>query len=242
MAVAQWGLTRVIAGLVRQLCVQTTLPLAAELGHDYAVGLNEQLRYLYSRGSILLAVQASLVVSGLLPFCSDFFALWTHNAIAYDPWLAITLLIGTTLTAPSILALGFATYSNRGYLLVSAKGLQLAVFLLLSVLLIPGLGPLGAAIAVVSSDLTIQFGVLGLVVVTQTLERPFRHLIVLGAVMLAVMLPGWALGTTIRSWLPGSGIMRFAAECSLWLIVVAAVASPMLRKSLRTRLIAAIPR
>jgi O-antigen/teichoic acid export membrane protein len=242
MAVAQWGLTRVIAGLVRQLCVQTTLPLAAELGHDYAMGLNEQLRSLYSRGSVLVAVQASLLVSGLLPFCSDFFALWTHNSIRYDPWLAMTLLIGAALTAPSILALGFATYSNRGYLLVNAKGLQLAVFLLLSVLLIPGLGPLGAAIAVVSSDLTIQFGVLGLVVVTQTLERPFRHVLYLAAVILIVMLPGWALGITIRSWLPGSGIMRFAAECLLWLIVVAVVASPILRKALRTRLIAAIPR
>ena len=38
VAVAQWGLTRVVAGLLRALCVQTTLPLAAELGHDYAVG------------------------------------------------------------------------------------------------------------------------------------------------------------------------------------------------------------
>jgi O-antigen/teichoic acid export membrane protein len=125
---------------------------------------------------------------------------------------------------------------------MNAKGLQLAVFLLLSVLLIPALGPLGAAIAVVTSDLTIQFGVLGLVVVTQTLERPFRHLLYLSAVMVAVMLPGWALGIAIRSWLPGSGMMRFAAGCSLWLIVVAAVASPILSKSLRTRLIAAIPR
>ena len=38
VAVAQWGLTRVVAGLLRALCIQTTLPLAAELGHDYAVG------------------------------------------------------------------------------------------------------------------------------------------------------------------------------------------------------------
>ena len=38
VAVAQWGLTRVVAGLLRALCVQITLPLAAELGHDHAVG------------------------------------------------------------------------------------------------------------------------------------------------------------------------------------------------------------
>ena len=110
-----------------------------------------------------------------MPFWPDFFALWTHGAVPYDPALAITLLIGTGVVAPSILALGYANYSNRGDLLVRTKGLQLAVFLVLSVLLIPPLGPLGAAIAVVASDLLIQFGLLGLIIIGQTLQRPLRH-------------------------------------------------------------------
>ena len=95
MAVAQWGLTRIAAGLLRTLCVQTTLPLAAELGHDYAVGLKDQLRSLYARGSVFVTLLASLVVSGLLPFWPDFFALWTHGAVPYDSLLTMTLLIGT---------------------------------------------------------------------------------------------------------------------------------------------------
>ena len=242
VAVAQWGLTRVVAGLLRALCVQTTLPLAAELGHDYAVGLKDQLRSLYARGSVLVAVLASVVVSGLLPFWQDFFALWTHGAIPYDPLLAITLLIGTSAVAPSILALGYANYSNRGDLLVRTKGLQLAVFLVLSVLLIRPMGPLGAAIAVVASDLLIQFGLLGLTIIGQTLRQPFRHVAFVALVMVVVTSAGWALGTIIRSWVPGAGLLRFACECTLWLIVVALVASPMLRANLRNRLIAAIPR
>src|SRR4051794_35053368 len=121
VAVAQWGLTRVVAGLLRGLCVQATLPLAAELGHDHAVGASEQLRHLYARGSALVALLASVVVSGLLPFWEDFFALWTHGAIPYDPALAITLLIGTGAIAPAILALSYASYSNRGELLVRSK-------------------------------------------------------------------------------------------------------------------------
>ena len=242
VAVAQWGLTRVVAGLLRTLCVQTTLPLAAELGHDYAVGLKDQLRSLYARGSVLVAVLASVVVSGLLPFWQDFFALWTHGAIPYDPLLAITLLIGTSAVAPSILALAFANYSNRGDLLVRTKGLQLAVFLVLSVLLIRPMGPLGAAIAVVASDLLIQFGLLGLTIIGQTLRQPFRHVAFVALVMVVVTSAGWALGTIIRSWVPGTGLLRFACECTLWLIVVALVASPMLRANLRNRLIAIIPR
>ena len=131
VAVAQWGLTRVVAGLLRALCIQTTLPLAAELGHDHAVGLKDRLRSLYARGSVFVTVLASVVVSGLLPFWPDFFALWTRGAVPYDPSLTITLLIGTSAVAPSILALGYANYSNRGDLLVRTKGLQLALFLML---------------------------------------------------------------------------------------------------------------
>lgn len=87
IAVAQWALTRVAAGLVRALCLQATLPLAAELGHDYALNLKDRLRGLYARGSFLIALLASVVVSGLLPFWPDFFSLWTHGAVGHDPWL-----------------------------------------------------------------------------------------------------------------------------------------------------------
>jgi O-antigen/teichoic acid export membrane protein len=242
MAVAQWGLTRIAAGLLRTLCVQTTLPLAAELGHDYAVGLKDQLRGLYARGSVFVALLASVVVSGLLPFWRDFFALWTHGAVPYDSLLTITLLIGTGAIAPSILALGYANYSNRGDLLVRTKGLQLAVFLILSVILIPAMGPLGAAVAVVASDLLVQFGLLGFIVIGQTLQRPLRHIAFLAALMVSVTSGGWALGTSIRSWAPGTGLLRFAFECALWLIVVTMIVAPLAQKSLRDWLIAKIPK
>ena len=178
VAVAQWGLTRVVAGLVRVLCVQTTLPLAAELGHDYAVGDGQRLRSLYARGSVLVTLLASVVVSGLLPFWPDFFALWTHGAVPYDPCSPLTLLIGTAAAAPSILALGYANYSDRGELLWRTKGLQLVVFLVLSAILIPSMGLLGAAIAVVASELLVQFGVLGRNIIRQTLQHPLRHIAV----------------------------------------------------------------
>jgi hypothetical protein len=242
MAVAQWGLTRIVAGLLRTLCVQTTLPLAAELGHDYAVGLTGRLRSLYARGSVFVTLQASVAVSGLLPFWPDFFALWTRGAVPYEPQLAMTLLIGTAVIAPSILALGYANYSNRGGLLVRTKGLQLAVFLMLSLLLIPRFGPLGAAIAVVASDLLIQFGLLGITIIRQTLQNPLRHLAFLAAIMVLVTSAGWAIGIMVQSWLPATGPIRFAGECALWLLIVGLAASPMLSGRFRDGLIAVIPR
>jgi O-antigen/teichoic acid export membrane protein len=242
VAVAQWGLTRVVAGLLRALCTQATLPLAAELGHDHAVGAKERLQHLYARGSVFVTLLASVVISGLLPFWPDFFALWTHGSIPYDPVLTMTLLIGTGVIAPSILALGLANYSNRGELLARTKGLQLAAFLVLAIALTPPMGPLGTAIAIVASDVLVQFGLLAVVILRQTLQRPVRHVAFLGLLMAVVTLGGWGLGIIIRSVAPGAGLTRFAFECTLWLIVVALIASPLASKTLRTRLIDAIPR
>ena len=242
VAVAQWGLTRVITGLLRTLCYQVTLPLAAELGHDYAIGQKERLRHLYARGSVFVTLIASGVVSGLLPFWSDFFALWTHGSVPFDAALTFTLLIGTGAIAPSILALSFANYSDRGQLLVRTKGLQLAVFLVMSVGLIPPMGPLGAAIAIVASDLLVQFGLLAVIVMGQTLQHPFRHIIFLAMVASVITLTGWGLGTAIGVLIPWTGLVRFVAECTLWLAAAALLVSPLMSTGLRDRLIAAIPR
>lgn len=242
VAVAQWGLTRVIAGLVRALCLQATLPLAAELGHDYAVGDRERLSRLYASGSVLVTAIASLVVAGLLPFWPDFFALWTHGTIPYDGPLAVTLLLGSVAAAPSLLAFVFASHSNRGDLLVRTKGLQLAVFLVLSFVLIRMLGPLGAALAVVASDVLIQFGLLSLVIMGQTLQHPLRHTAFVVAVAVAIVPSGWSLGTAVASLVPGAGPAHFVAECAIWVLAVVLAASPLAFKRPRRLLTDVIPR
>jgi O-antigen/teichoic acid export membrane protein len=242
VAVAQWGLTRVAAGLPRMLCIQASLPLAAELGEDYSLGQKERLRHLYARGSVFVTLLAGVVVSALLPFWQDFFALWTHGAIPYNPVLTLVLLVGAGMVAPSLLALGFANYSNRGELLARTKGLQLALFLVLSLLLIPPMGPLGAALAVVASDLLVQSGLLGVTILRQTLQRPLLHLAYLAGLMTVVLLGGWGLGTLIRSFVSGNSLFSFAAECALWLGAVALLASPLASRGLRDRLSDTIPR
>jgi O-antigen/teichoic acid export membrane protein len=242
IAVAQWGLTRVVAGLLRALCLQTTLPLAAELGHDYANGETEKLRILYAGGSVLVAALAGLVASGLLSFWPDFFSIWTRGAIPYDPPLTMTLLIGTAVAAPAILAASYANYSNRGKLLASTKSLQLVVFMVLSVVLVSRLGPLGVALAIVGSDVLAQLGWLTLDMMRQTLKRPFEHAVFLVALVAAVTLGGWSLGIVIRGMIPGTGVFHLVSECTLWLLGVVMLASPLSNQAIRDRLAAAIPR
>jgi O-antigen/teichoic acid export membrane protein len=241
VAVAQWGLTRVIASLVRGLCLQVTLPLGAELGHDHAIGDKERLRRLYAQGSVFVTGLACLIVAALLPFWPDFFALWTHGSIPYDGPLSVTLLLGSAAVAPSLLALVFANHSNRGELLIRTKGLQLVVFLVLSFVLIPWLGLLGAALAVVASDMLVQFGLLGLVIMRQTLHQPFRHVVFLFLMAIVIVVSGWLIGTSIAAVVPGSGLVHFIVECAVWLIVVGALTSPLLSVALRERLRALVP-
>jgi len=241
IAVAQWGLTRVVAGLVRGLCTQATLPMAAELGHDRAIGARQALQRLYARGSVLVTLLASVVVSALLAFWSDFFALWTHGVIPYDPLLMLTLLIGAELVAPSMLALGYAYYSDRGELLARAKGLQLVVFVVLSLVLTPAMGPLGTAIAIVATDLLVQFALVALTIISETLERPAGHVAFLLGVMIGVTAFGWAVGYLIRSVVPLAGLVGFVVECGLWLLVMALAASPLLNGERRAKLAGIIP-
>jgi O-antigen/teichoic acid export membrane protein len=242
VAVAQWGLTRVIASLVRGLCLQLAVPIAAELGHDHAVGDRARLGRLYARGSAFVTILASAIVAALMPFWGDFFTLWTHGSIPYDAPLAVTLLLGSAAAAPSLLALAFASHSNRGDLLIRSKGLQLVVFLVLSFVLTPRLGPLGAALAIVASDILVQSGLLAFVIMGQILEHPVRHTGFLVLVSVLIVLSGWGAGL-VAAWLaPGTGLVHFLAECAIWLIFAGAAASPLMVKRIRQSLIAAIPR
>jgi O-antigen/teichoic acid export membrane protein len=242
IAIAQWGLTRTIVGLLRGLCIQLTLPLAAELGHDHAIGARDSLQKLYARGSLVLTLFASVITSGALVFWPEFFQIWTQDAIPFDGTLSVTLLLGMCIGAPAIMALSYANYSNRGTLLLWTKSLQMVIFLLLSVVLIPRLGPLGAAIALVSSDIIAQFGVLFFVIVNETLRHPMRHMLLLMAMMATILAVGVSIGMVIKYLLPGGGIGHFVIECTLWLAAVAVLASPLASQSFRTRLMDAIPR
>lgn len=241
MSVAQWGLVRVISSFLRGVCILITLPIGAELGHDHAIGDKVRLRRHYAQGSLLVTAIASVIVAGLLPFWSDFWALWTHGTVPNDAALAITLLLGSAVVAPSLMALVFANHSNRGDLLVRTKGMQLIAFLILSALLIPRLGPLGAAIAIVASDLLTQFGILTIVIMRQTLVHPLRHMLVLIASMITIVLGGWGLGLAIHALVPGTGMLRFLVECAIWLVVVSVAASPLLIARVRLRVLAAVP-
>jgi hypothetical protein len=125
--------------------------------------------------------------------------------------------------------------------LARIKGLQLVAFVALALLLTPSMGPLGTAVAVVATDLTVQFGLLAVAVMRDTLQRPARHVAFLLLLIAVVTAFGWSLGLVIRSALPMTGLARLVVECALWLTVMAVVASPLANARWRWRLAEVIP-
>ncbi len=240
-AIAQWGLTRTIAALLRGLSFQMSLPLAAELGYDHSVGSRDSLNRLYARGSAVLMAFAAATTAGALAFWQDFFTIWTHGAVPHNGTLTATLLLGSCVGLPALLALNYANYSNRGNLLLKTKSLQLAIFATLSFLLIPPFGPLGAAIALVASDIVAQAGILFSLVAKEVLKRPLAHASFLIVGMIVILVLGWALGGVIRHLVPGMGMVHFLVECATWLIAMGMVASPLLNRAFREKLVAFIP-
>jgi O-antigen/teichoic acid export membrane protein len=115
------------------------------------------------------------------------------------------------------------------------------MFLVLSIVLIPRLGPLGAAIALVSSDVIAQSGLLSFVILREIMHHPLRYALFLLITTAAIVSTGAALGEAIKHFVPGTGFPHFVVEGGLWLLFVAVLASPLARRQLRERLIAALP-
>jgi hypothetical protein len=137
--------------------------------------------------------------------------------------------------------MSYASYSDRGTLLLWTKSLQIAIFFGLAIFLIPALGPLGAAISLTSGDVVAQLGILFSLLLVQTLQNPFRHAALLFGMMLAVVAAGLAMGMLARYVVPGTGFVDLALQCCVWLAGIALICSPLARKDLRNKLIESIP-
>jgi hypothetical protein len=116
------------------------------------------------------------------------------------------------------------------------------LFIVLSIALLPWLGPLGIAFAIVASDVAIQLAWFTVRILKSTLTRPLEHLAFVEALVAAVTFGGWGLGILIRWATPGGGLLHLVGECALWLVVVVTLASPLWKGEIRTSVVAAIPR
>ena len=91
------------------------------------------------------------------------------------------------------------------------------LFLTLAFLMIPPYGPLGAAMAMIASELIAQSGFVAVVIVREVVRRPGRYALLLIAMMVVIVAIGATLGGVIGYFVPGTGLARFLAESTIWI-------------------------
>ena len=94
----------------------------------------------------------------------------------------------------------------------------------------------------IASELIAQSGFITIVIIRETLQRPWRYALLLATVMAVMVLCGAVFGKAIGHLLPGTGLVHFVAESAIWLGAIAILAAPLLSAQFRERLQSALSR
>ena len=121
-AVLAYTVFRTFTGLVRQFVAQLCLPVGSEMARQQALGDYGKLRKLFTAGGRLTAGLAGVMGGVTFILAEPFLRIWTHGAVAYDPWLLSAFLVTVILLAPAQVAMVLYFYNNRPLILVVGHG------------------------------------------------------------------------------------------------------------------------
>jgi O-antigen/teichoic acid export membrane protein len=134
-AVAQFGLMRTVANVVRQVLQMFGNVFGLELGRRVVLDDKAGFASIFFETSRFLAAQSTVAAVVLLMLGRELFILWTGQAILYNVTMLL-LAIAPPILIPSMIASTEAvTYAGRPWLIVQARLAQFALSLLLIVAL-----------------------------------------------------------------------------------------------------------
>jgi O-antigen/teichoic acid export membrane protein len=145
-AVVAYTVSRTFTGLMRQIVNQFCHPIGVEMARQVAIGNQAQLRRVFTAAGRMVAGSAGLLGGFTLVAAQPFLRIWTHDSVAFDPWLVSAFIATIILTAPAQVASTLYFYNNKPRILFIAQagyGIGTLVFCLL---LIKDFAAAGAAI------------------------------------------------------------------------------------------------
>jgi O-antigen/teichoic acid export membrane protein len=144
---------RTYAGAVRQIVSQLVLSSAMEMTRQHHQGDSGGLALLFALTGRIAGGAAGLLAGLLLVAGGPIFQVWTQGALVFDPVLAMAFLAGALLVVPGLLGSTLLRLTDHADTLLRASFVQVGLCLILCPVLIPGLGALGAGLAVMVAEL-----------------------------------------------------------------------------------------
>lgn len=151
--VVAFTVSRTLTGLLRQIVLQFCHPVGAEMSRQLATHDLGKVKLLFNGAGRLAAGIAGLLGGFTMIVAEPFIHLWTHGAVAYDPWLIGMFIATILLTAPAQVPLMLFHYANRPLVLVIAQGAYAISAIAFCFLFIPGFIDVGAAAGIGLAEL-----------------------------------------------------------------------------------------
>ncbi len=144
-AVVAYTVARTLTGVSRQIVHMYSHPIGQELARQRAGMDHAAFRRLFFGAGRLMTGFGALVGGITIVGAAPAIALWTHNAVASDPWLITCFVVTVILTAPGQVSLLLLYYDNAPITLIVAHAAFGLGALGFCTLLIPLYSATGAA-------------------------------------------------------------------------------------------------
>ena len=154
-AVVAFTTMRTFINVMRQFSSQFATASGLEIARLHAAGEVAVAARAYDASVILSGGVVGLIAAVLTTFGPAFFALWTRGRVSFDPVLAAVFAGGLLLMIPANCAFGLLRLIDRPLPVAVALIIQTVVGSALCLILIPGEGALGAALAVSVAEVVI---------------------------------------------------------------------------------------
>lgn len=135
MVIAQFGLMRTIANLVRQILQMFANVFGLELGRRYALRDEEGFAHAFAEANQFLGTQAAVAAVILLVIGQELFALWTGQPELFDHLILALAILPPVVLPGMMLSMEALGYAGRQWSLVRIRLVQGAATLALAVAL-----------------------------------------------------------------------------------------------------------
>jgi O-antigen/teichoic acid export membrane protein len=209
--VAAYAIARTLVGLLRQLTIQISNGVGAEIMRRWVHRETDESQELFIDANRFISAMSGVLAGFVLAVAPSFIALWTHNKISVDPRMTLILVSTLCLTSSTYLPIALLQVGNRPHILTVAAMLQAALASFFAFLMPPDKFLQLLMVLGLTESLISLFVTLG--------ARAQMKLISLKKLMtsyvICVLAGGLAYGISETSLaiIPQNGMIQFLAAC-----------------------------